>query len=112
MKNLWQMIFGSAAADTASNQQAKSRLHFVLVQDRSGLNSQEMASFKEELVSVVGKYFQIEKDAFDISYKREGDATALVINSPVLVRKTKGKGGSDKEEKKTTGSAEAAPAAV
>ena len=70
-----------------SNIKAKSRLHFVLVQDRTGMNSQEMTSFKEELVGVIEKYFEIDKKGFDINYKREGEATALVINSPVLVRR-------------------------
>ena len=51
MKNLWQRIFGTAAE--ASNQTAKSRLHFVLVQDRTGLSCDELASFKGELLSVI-----------------------------------------------------------
>ena len=88
MITLWQKIFGNAAS---SNQAAKSRLHFVLVQDRTGLNSEEMASFKEELVQVIERYFEIEKNGFDISYKREDDETALVINSPVVVRKARKK---------------------
>ena len=87
MKTLWQRIFGTAAE--SSNQTAKSRLHFVLVQDRTGLSSEEMASFKGELLSVIERYFEIEKDGFDISYRREEEETALVINSPVIVRKAK-----------------------
>ena len=86
MITLWQKIFGSAVN---SNATAKSRLHFVLVQDRTGLSSDEMSSFKEALVAVIEKYFEIEKDGFDISYKRENDETALVINSPVIVRKAR-----------------------
>ena len=86
MKTLWQKIFGTAAK---TNQTAKSRLHFVLVQDRTGLSSEEMASFKEELVGVIQHYFEIETEGFDITYKREGEETALVINSPVIVRKSR-----------------------
>ncbi len=115
MITLWQKIFGSAAS---SNQTAKSRLHFVLVQDRTGLNSEEMASFKEELVQVIEKYFEIEKDGFDISYKREDEETALVINSPVVVRKARKKievestpSKKPKKENVTTETAEAAPVA-
>ena len=84
MKTLWQKIFGTAVD---SSNQAKSRLHFVLVQDRAGLSSEELAEFKEELIDVIEKYFTIDKEGFDLSYKREDEATALVINSPVLVRK-------------------------
>lgn len=85
MISLWQKIFGTAVE--TSNQTAKSRLHFVLVQDRTGLSSEEMASFRESLVDVIDKYFEIDREAFDISYKREGEETALVINSPVVVKK-------------------------
>lgn len=84
MKSLWQKIFGSV---DSSNQTAKSRLHFVLVQDRTGLSNEEMADFKEELITVIEKYFTIDKEGFDICYKREDDETALVINSPVFVRR-------------------------
>lgn len=77
-------IFGSR---NGSSNSAKSRLHFVLVQDRTGLTSDEMAKFKEEMVSVIEKYFMIDKAGFDITYKRDSDLTTLLINSPVLIRK-------------------------
>jgi cell division topological specificity factor len=67
---------------------AKSRLHFVLVQDRTGLTSEEMSVFKEEMVKVIERYFVIDKDGFDIKYARENDTTTLLINSPVIVRRT------------------------
>lgn len=66
---------------------AKSRLHFVLVQDRAGLSGDEMSAFKSELMTVVEKYFVVDKRGFDISYQREGDSTTLLINSPVIVRR-------------------------
>ncbi len=75
---------------SSSKSIAKSRLHFVLVQDRTGLTNEEMAGFKQEMVSVIEKYFMIDKQAFDIDYKRDGDSTTLVINSPVLVRRQDG----------------------
>lgn len=97
---------------SSSKSLAKSRLHFVLVQDRTGLTNEEMAGFKQEMVGVIEKYFLIDKQAFDIDYKRDGDSTTLVINSPVLVRRQeglnsqvgarhvrKGKGADDKESK-------------
>lgn len=71
----------------ASSNRAKSRLQFVLVQDRSGLTADDMSKFKEELVDVIGRYFVLDKQGFDVSYKRAGDSTTLLINSPVLVRR-------------------------
>lgn len=80
-----RLIGGSASKATA-----KSRLHFVLVQDRTGLTSDEMASFKEEMVSVIEKYFVIDRPGFDIAYKRDGDTSTLFINSPIIVKRQEG----------------------
>lgn len=80
-------VLSRSGRDRASKSVAKSRLHFVLVQDRAGLTPDEMASFKKEMVSVIEKYFVIDEGGFDISYKREVETTTLVINSPVIVRR-------------------------
>lgn len=99
---LKQKLFGT---DTSSKGLAKSRLHFVLVNDRTGLTGDEMAQFKRELVSVIERFFEINPDGFDVSYKREEGMTTLLINSPVLVRRKEigtaeaGKNGSAKRKK-------------
>ncbi len=80
------------AGDEASKGVAKSRLHFVLVQDRTGLTSEEMADFKQELINVINRFFEINCDALDVSYKRDTGMTTLLINSPVLVRRRQGVG--------------------
>ena len=43
--------------ESGSKTQAKNRLQFVLVQDRAGLNNEELASFRKELLNVIEKYF-------------------------------------------------------
>ncbi len=78
---------GMALGGRASKSTAKSRLSFVLVQDRTGLTNDEMAKFKSEMVSVIERYFSIDEQRFDISYKRDGETTTLLINSPVIVRR-------------------------
>ena len=80
-------LFGGGSASKAM---AKSRLHFVLVQDRTGLSNNEMAAFKRELISVIEKYFVIDEQGFDISYQRETDLSTLLINSPIVVRRQDG----------------------
>lgn len=75
---------------SSSSSVAKSRLHFVLVQDRTGLTNDDMSSFKREMVQVIEKYFFIDEKAFDIEYKRDRDSTMLVINSPIVVRRQEG----------------------
>lgn len=81
---LKQKLFGSNAS---SKGLAKSRLHFVLVNDRTGLTGDEMAQFKRDMISVIERFFEINPDGFDVSYKRDEGMTTLLINSPVLVRR-------------------------
>lgn len=87
MLNKLRNFFGNGSASKAM---AKSRLHFVLVQDRTGLSNTEMAAFKKELISVIEKYFVIDEQGFDISYQRESDLSTLLINSPIVVRRQEG----------------------
>ena len=101
MKNigsLWRSFVGGKA----SKEDARSRLQFVLVQDRAGMSSDEMSKFKAELIGVIEKYFKLESEKFDITYKREGDGTMLLINSPVQVRRSSSnsdsKNGNDKKK--------------
>lgn len=85
------------SGDNASKLVAKSRLHFVLVQDRTGLNTDEMSSFKAEMLQVIKKFFKISDQDLDISYKRDGNSTTLLINSPIIVRRE------DSEDQNTKG---------
>ncbi len=80
---LKEKLFGASRSKSV----AKSRLHFVLVQDRAGLTNEEMASFRRELVDVIERYFVIDEQGFDIDYERAGDTTTLLINSPVVVKR-------------------------
>ena len=88
LKNLF---LGSGSS---SKSLAKSRLQFVLVQDRTGLVPDELTAFKKEMLGVIEKYFVVDLKGFDISYDRSGDMTKLVINSPVVVRRQDSKDGS------------------
>ena len=77
-KNLFKKRF--------SHNTAKNRLQMVLVQDRSGLSNDEMNDFKKDLLDVISKYFVLENTAVDINWERENQATALVINTPIMGR--------------------------
>ena len=97
ISSLWRSITGGKA----SKDDARSRLQFVLVQDRAGMSSDEMSKFKAELIGVIEKYFKLESEKFDITYKREGDGTMLLINSPVQVRRSEKSNGSKNSDKKS-----------
>jgi cell division topological specificity factor len=84
--NALRNFFGVANNSKAS---AKSRLHFVLVQDRAGLSSEELTQFRKELVQVIEKFFVIDEQGFDINYKRDNETTTLLINSPIVIKRVK-----------------------
>ncbi len=70
-----------------SKQNAKNRLQMVLVQDRSGLNSQKMENFRKDLFNVLKRYFVLEQNNLEIDWQRDGNCTALVINTPIIGKK-------------------------
>jgi len=88
---LWSLAVFSALSkffgNGSSKSKAKSRLHLVLVQDRTGLNGDEMSDFRLDLLNVLKKYFVIEDNGLDVQYQRDSGSTTLSINSPVLRRK-------------------------
>ena len=106
---LRQMLFGKPKDSKAT---AKSRLSFVLVQDRTGLSSDEMMNFKREMMEVVEHYFVIDKTGFDVQYQREQESTVLLINSPVIARRKGAVVGSPEKAGKAKKGTQAAAAAT
>ncbi len=80
-----QSIFGTSKNDN-SKKNAKNRLQMVLVQDRSGLSSEEMELFRKDIFDVVSRYFHVEKGNLGIEWQRSDSSTALIINTPVIGR--------------------------
>ncbi|MCC6933726.1 MAG: cell division topological specificity factor MinE [Deltaproteobacteria bacterium] len=83
-KNFVNKLFGDHAF---TNQLAKNRLQMVLIQDRSGLSSQEMDKFRNDLMKVIAIYFETNQANLDIQWERKDGSTALIINTPVMVRR-------------------------
>jgi len=79
MLSAFKSIFGKGPSTSA----AKNRLQMVLVQDRSGISSNDMEDFKSELFEVINKYFTMDSKSLDVSWERTDSETALVINTPV-----------------------------
>lgn len=75
---------GETARDTAS-----SRLKLVLMQDRSNLDGATMQKMREQLISVISKYIEIDTEALDLNLEGDGDEIALMLNIPVIRARTK-----------------------
>lgn len=70
-----------------SKNDASNRLKLVLMHDRSNLPPSTMEQMRDELVDVISKYVEIDRDALDLNLESESNTIALVANIPILRNK-------------------------
>lgn len=68
---------------TARND-AKNRLRLVLMHDRTQLSPILLEQMRDDMVEVISKYVEIDKDALEVNLESESNTIALVANIPVL----------------------------
>lgn len=68
-----------SAKETACN-----RLRVVLMQDRTNLTPELMDRMRRELVELLSKYVEMDKDALDLNLEQDGDQVALMLSIPVI----------------------------
>ena len=71
---------GPTAAAMSAKDDAKNRLRLVLMHDRTQLTPQTIESMRDELVDVISKYVEIDRDSLDLYLEQEADTIALVAN--------------------------------
>jgi len=89
LANLYNKVLGffrqtekeeaESAKDTACN-----RLRVVLMQDRTNLTPELMDRMRKELVELLSKYVEMDKEALDLSLEQDGDQVALMLSIPVI----------------------------
>lgn len=84
--NIFRRLFG---AKESSSNVAKNRLKLVLVHDRVDLSPGKMDLLKDELIKVISKYVEIDRDGIDISLSRHDSQSQLVANIPLLEMRQK-----------------------
>ena len=67
------------AKDIACN-----RLRVVLMQDRTNLTPELMERMRKELVELLSKYVEMDKEALELNLEQDGDQMALMLSIPVL----------------------------
>lgn len=75
-------IFGGG--NEGSAQKASDRLRIVLIHDRTDISPQLLNSLRDEIVQVLTKYMDIDREKIEIDLDRDEKAVALVANIPVL----------------------------
>lgn len=69
----------SNAKDVAVN-----RMKLVLMQDRTNLTPFLLEKMRGEMIDVLAKYVEMDKDALELNFEQEGEQMALMLSIPVL----------------------------
>jgi cell division topological specificity factor len=84
-------LFGKE--EPKSKDLAKERLRLVLVHDRASVSPQFLEQIKEELIQVISKYMEIDREGMDIQLSNEDDSVALLASIPIRRIRRSGTGG-------------------
>lgn len=76
-------FFSRVFGNKGSKEDAKARLKLLLVHDQVDLTPAQMEAMKAEVIEVIGKYVEIDRDSIDFKLERSGGEVALVSNVPV-----------------------------
>src|SRR5574344_934763 len=68
-----------SAKDVACN-----RLKLVLMQDRTNLSPAIMDRMKHELIDLLSKYVELDKELVDLNFEQEDNQMALMLSIPVI----------------------------
>ncbi len=73
--------------EPSSREVARERLQLVLIYDRAGLSPAILDTLREEIVAVLSRHIEIDRDGIDLSVTQEGRQTKLVANIPLRPRR-------------------------
>ena len=75
--------------DEGAGKSAKDRMRLMLIHDRLELPPDRLSSLEEELIAVVSRYFEIDRETtrFDLQQQTDRRA-ALVANFPLVRSRT------------------------
>lgn len=85
MASLFDRVMGRGASASA----AKERLQLVLVHDRTSLPAGQMENLKNEIIQVISKYVDIDRQEAEIEMEKDGREQRLVMNIPLNNRRDK-----------------------
>jgi cell division topological specificity factor len=66
-----------------SAKDAKERLQLVLIHDRAGLSPGRLEALKDDLIDIISKHVEIDKDLVEITLTKERERQRLVADIPL-----------------------------
>ena len=70
--------------EDASKSVAQNRLKLVLMQDRTNLTPKVLEQMRGEMIDLLSKYLEMDKDLLELNFEQEGDQVALMLSIPVI----------------------------
>ena len=70
--------------EDASKSVATNRLKLVLMQDRTNLTPKILEQMRGELVELLSRYVEMDKELLELNFEQEGDQVALMLSIPVI----------------------------
>lgn len=79
-------FFQSQERETADESKtiAVNRMKLVLMQDRTNLTPFLLERMRGEMIEVLAKYVEMDKEALELNFEQEGDQMALMLSIPVI----------------------------
>ena len=77
----WMKRFFGAPTSSST---AKERLRMVLMTDHLALSPDIIENMKRDLVDVISRYVEIDKDKVEVNFEREDKALAMLANIPIM----------------------------
>ena len=74
----------SVQEDNCVKDVARSRLKLVLMQDRTNLTPKILEQMRGELIDLLSKYVELDKELLELNFEQEGDQVALMLSIPVI----------------------------
>ncbi len=68
----------------ASKSVATNRLKLVLMQDRTNLTPKILEQMRGELIDLLSRYVEMDKELLELNFEQEGDQVALMLSIPVI----------------------------
>ncbi|MFI3299985.1 MAG: cell division topological specificity factor MinE [Candidatus Gastranaerophilales bacterium] len=87
--NLYNKVLGffkktEANEEVSAKDVACNRLRVVLMQDRTNLTPELMERMRKELVELLSRYVEMDKEALELNLEHDGDQVALMLSIPVI----------------------------
>ena len=72
-------VIGDASKAVAAN-----RLKLVLMQDRTNLTPRVLEQMRGEMIDLLSKYLEMDKDMLELNFEQDGEQVALMLSIPVI----------------------------